>query len=64
VKKLYVDAGDRVKAGQLLAELDKEQIEAQVRQARAALEAPKPTCTRRSRIERAKLMQPVLTFRL
>ena len=35
VKKLYVDAGDRVKKGQLLAELDKEEIEAQVAQAKA-----------------------------
>jgi len=39
VKKLYVEYGDQVKAGQLLAELDKEQIEAQVRESRAALDA-------------------------
>ncbi len=39
VKKLYVDAGDLVKPGQLLAELDKEEIQARVREARAALEA-------------------------
>jgi HlyD family secretion protein len=39
VKKLYVEAGDRVKAGQLLAELDKEEIEAQVKQSQASLEA-------------------------
>src|SRR3989440_5796314 len=39
VKKLYVDAGDKVKRGQLLAELDKEEIEARVAQARAQLEA-------------------------
>jgi HlyD family secretion protein len=39
VKKLYVDAGDAVKPGQLLAELDKEEIQARVREARAALEA-------------------------
>ena len=39
VKKLYVDYGDRVKAGQLLAQLDKVEIEAQVAQSRAALEA-------------------------
>lgn len=39
VKKLYVDAGDTVKEGQLLAELDKEEIQARVREARAALEA-------------------------
>jgi HlyD family secretion protein len=39
VKKLYIDAGDRVKKGQLLAELDKEEIEARVAQARAQKEA-------------------------
>ena len=39
VKKLYVDSGDRVKAGQVLVELDKEEIQARVRQARASLEA-------------------------
>ncbi len=37
VKKLYVDTGDRVKQGQLLAELDKVEIEAQVNSARAQL---------------------------
>ena len=39
VKKLYVDAGDKVKKGQLLAQLDKEEIQAQVEQSRAALQA-------------------------
>jgi HlyD family secretion protein len=39
VKKLLVDAGDSVKTGQILAELDKEEIQARVREARAALEA-------------------------
>jgi HlyD family secretion protein len=39
VKKLYVEYGDRVKKGQLLAELDKEEIQARVDQARAQLEA-------------------------
>ena len=39
VKKLYVDYGDRVKKGQLLAQLDKDEIQAQVDQSRAALEA-------------------------
>ncbi len=38
VKRLYVDAGDTVKVGQLLAELDKEEIQARVREATAALE--------------------------
>jgi HlyD family secretion protein len=39
VKKLYVEYGDRVKKGQLLAQLDKEEIQAQVDQSRAALAA-------------------------
>ncbi len=39
VKKLLVDYGDRVKKGQLLAQLDKVEIEAQVAQSQAALEA-------------------------
>ena len=39
VKKLLVDAGDKVKQGQLLAQLDKLEIEAQVEQSRAALQA-------------------------
>jgi HlyD family secretion protein len=39
VKKLYVEYGDRVKAGQLLAQLDKIEIQAQVDQSRAALQA-------------------------
>ena len=37
VEKVLVDYGDRVKAGQVLVELDKEQLEAQVREARANL---------------------------
>jgi HlyD family secretion protein len=39
VKKLLVDYGDTVKKGQLLAQLDKVEIEAQVDQSRAALQA-------------------------
>jgi HlyD family secretion protein len=39
VKKLYVEYGDRVKKGQLLAQLDKEEIAAGVEQSRAALQA-------------------------
>jgi HlyD family secretion protein len=39
VKKLYVEYGDRVKQGQLLAQLDKIEIEAQVEQAKAGLQA-------------------------
>jgi HlyD family secretion protein len=39
VKKLLVDAGDRVKQGQVLAELDKEELQAQVRGDEAQLAA-------------------------
>lgn len=45
VTKLYVDTGDRVKKGQLLAQLDKEEITAQVEQARAALQAAEANLT-------------------
>ena len=38
VKKLYVDAGDNVKEGQVLAELDRVEIEAQVVAAEKPLE--------------------------
>src|SRR5215467_9841534 len=53
VKKLYVDYGDRVKQGQVLAELDKVQLEAAVRAytanlqaAEAALQSAKATLER------------------
>ena len=39
VKKLYVDYGDRVKQGQVLAELDKVQLEASVRASEANYQA-------------------------
>jgi HlyD family secretion protein len=39
VKQIFVDYGDRVKSGQVLAELDKVQLEAAVRAARANMEA-------------------------
>src|SRR6516225_2193520 len=45
VKKLYVDAGDRVKRGQVLAELDRVEISAQVEQAQASLEASEASLT-------------------
>ncbi|HUK24167.1 MAG TPA: efflux RND transporter periplasmic adaptor subunit [Terriglobales bacterium] len=45
VKKLYVDYGDRVKKGQLLAQLDKVEIEAQVAQSKAALQAAQANLT-------------------
>jgi HlyD family secretion protein len=37
VKKLYVDAGDHVHAGQVLAELDRDEMQAEVRSAEAQL---------------------------
>jgi len=39
IKYLYVNAGDMVKEGQLLVELDKEMLEAQLKEARAFLDA-------------------------
>jgi HlyD family secretion protein len=39
IKKLYVDAGDRVKKDQMLAELDRDEIQARVAQASAQLQA-------------------------
>jgi HlyD family secretion protein len=39
IKKLYVDAGDRVKKDQMLAELDRDEIQARVAQATAQLQA-------------------------
>lgn len=39
VKKLYVDYGDTVRQGQVMAELDKEELEARVRELKANLQA-------------------------
>jgi len=56
VKKLYVEYGDHVKAGQLLAQLDKIEIEAQVAQSKAALEAAQANLTSsQADFERAKV---------
>jgi HlyD family secretion protein len=56
VKKLYVDYGDKVKKGQTLAELDKEEIQARVAQARAQLEASSASLNgTRADLERAKV---------
>jgi HlyD family secretion protein len=55
VQKLYVDAGDKVKTGQVLAELDKEEIEARVNATRAAKEASEANLrAAEADIERAK----------
>jgi len=56
VKKLYVDYGDKVKKGQILAELDKEEIQARVDQARAQLEASSASLNgTHADLERAKV---------
>lgn len=56
VKKLLVDYGDRVKKGQLLAQLDKIEIEAQVEQSKAALEAAQANLSSsKADFERAKV---------
>jgi len=56
VKKLYVEYGDRVKQGQLLAQLDKAEIQAQVDQSRAGLEAAQANLkSSQADFERAKV---------
>src|ERR1700693_3102347 len=56
VKKLLVDSGDKVKKGQLLAQLDKEEIEAQVDQSRAGAQAAEASLTSaEADYERAKV---------
>ena len=56
VKKLYVEYGDRVKKGQLLAQLDKIEIEAGVEQSRASLTAAEANLTSsKADYERAKV---------
>jgi HlyD family secretion protein len=56
VKKLYVDYGDKVKKGQVLAELDREEIQARVAQAHAQLEASSASLSgTRADLERAKV---------
>jgi HlyD family secretion protein len=56
VKRLLVDEGDRIKTGQVLAELDKEEIQARVREARAAREAAEANLSAgEADMERAKV---------
>jgi len=56
VKKLLVDYGDRVKKGQLLAQLYKVEIEAQVEQSKAGLEAAQANLkSSQADFERAKV---------
>jgi HlyD family secretion protein len=56
VKKWYAEAGDKVKIGDVLVELDKEEILARVRSARAALQAAEANQTgAQAELERAKV---------
>jgi len=56
VKKLYVEYGDHVKEGQILADLDKEEIEAEVRSQRANVEAAEANfVSTKADYERAKV---------
>jgi HlyD family secretion protein len=56
VKKIYVDYGDRVKQGQVLAELDKIQLEAAERASRANLQAAEAALdSARATLERNKV---------
>jgi HlyD family secretion protein len=56
VQKLYVDSGNKVKDGQLLAELDKDQLRAAVRQDEAALAAAEAAVrAAKADLERAKV---------
>ncbi len=56
VKKLLVEYGDTVKKGQLLAQLDKIEIEAQVEQSRAALQSAEANlASSQADFERAKV---------
>ncbi len=63
IKYLYVNVGDRVRQGQLLVELDKETLEAQLKEARAVLRGAESTLqaveskgrTLRANLHRARL---------
>lgn len=65
VKSVHVDYGQRVKAGQVIAELDKEQLQAQLREQKAMLEASSATLSStRAAVERDKVdaQNPDLPF--
>ena len=56
VKSVLVDYGQRVSVGQVLAELDKEQLQATLREQRAALQAAEATlASTRAAVERDKV---------
>jgi HlyD family secretion protein len=56
VKRIYVDYGDRVKQGQVLAELDKIQLEAIMRESQANMQAAEAACdSSKATLERNKV---------
>jgi HlyD family secretion protein len=56
IEKLYVDIGDRVKVGQVLAELDKATLVAQLREAQANLQAAEASVTgARAQLEKNRI---------
>jgi HlyD family secretion protein len=56
VKRIYMDYGDRVKQGQVLAELDKVQLEAIMRESQANMQAAKAACdSAKATLERNKV---------
>ena len=60
ISKVYADFNDRVKKGQLIAELDKVLLQAQVDQARAAVQQARSTLTyQKSNYERQKKLLDV-----
>jgi len=57
VKNLHVDVGDRVKPGQILVELDRDQLLAQLREGQANLQAAKADCmAARAELERSQIL--------
>jgi HlyD family secretion protein len=65
IKALLVDVGDQVTQGQVLAELDKEDLEAQVREAKASVEAEEANLQAASAAEakaRIEAVNPELEF--
>jgi HlyD family secretion protein len=65
VKEVFVDYGQRIKRGQTIAELDKEELQARVREARAAVESAKAAiATVQASVERGRVdaSDPQLPF--
>jgi HlyD family secretion protein len=57
VKKIYVDVGDRVEPGQVLVELDRDQLVAQLREAEANLQAAQADLvSARAQLERNRIL--------